>query len=100
MSHLAEGDLLFYGEISAALAKVPSRIQAGDVYITPFTSQIVWYEVLGDECEGQVLVRAYSRSLKQGEYDYVAPSHLVARVTRRLFERARAQGFRTVRACN
>lgn len=70
------------------------------MYVTPFTSQIVWYEVLGDEFEGQVLVRAYSRSLKQGEYDYVAPTDLAVRVTRRLFERARVQGFRTVRACN
>lgn len=79
---------------------MPARVQTGDVCVRPLTSQLVWYEIMGNECDGLVLVRAYSRVLKHGEYDYVAPRELAARVPRWLFERARTQGFRTVRACN
>ena len=66
----------------------------------PCPSQLVWYEVLDAESGGHVLVRAYSRTLKRGEYDYVSPTQLATRVSRWLFERAKVQGFRTVRACN
>lgn len=83
-----------------ALAEVPHEVEAGDVFLTAGTSQLVWYEVLDAECQAQLFVRAYSRSLKAGEYDYVTPRQLVARVSRWLFERARVHGFRTVRACN
>jgi hypothetical protein len=100
IDHLTEGDPSAYTEVRPALTEVPTEVEAGDVFVTPGASQVVWYEVLDAECQAQIFVKAYSRSLKSGEYDYVRPTQLVARVSRWLFERARVHGFRTVRACN
>jgi hypothetical protein len=99
VEHLAEGDLAAYGEITRALGEVPRAPAAGEVFLATGT-QLVWYEALGSTADGLVCVRAYSKLLKTGEYDYVPPARLSVRVARWLFERARAHGFRTVRACN
>jgi hypothetical protein len=98
--HLAEGDLSFFGELSQALGEVPSQIHVGDLFVATWSAQVVWYEVLEAPSQGKIFVRLYSRAFKQGDYDRVPVSLLRARVNRRLFERARAHGFRTVRPLN
>ena len=94
---LSEGDAALRSEVAAAVVLPSAAIAVGDVYLASRPSQVVWYEVLQLACEGRVQVRAYTTLLKSGEYDYVTPRHLKVRVDRRLFARAKAQGFRTLR---
>lgn len=97
LHHLAEGDLAFYGALCQALCDVPASIEVGDLFVATGSNQLIWYEVLEVPRQGRVFVRCYSRILKRGEYDCVSLEALSASVTRGLFERARAHGFRTVR---
>lgn len=65
-----------------------------------WSAQLNWYETLETPQRGKVFVRVYSRIFTRGDYDRVPIELLAARVSRRLFERARAHGFRTVRPSN
>lgn len=96
---LADGDLSFYGSLSADLSSVPEpeRIKIGDLFVGVNTSQAVWYEVLEPLRRGSLFVRCFSATNRRGEYDRVKLGSLSATVTRELFERARTNGFRTVR---
>ncbi len=96
---LAEGDASFYGSLSVELGGVPeaARIKIGDLFVGVGTSQAVWYEILEPMRSGSLFVRCFSAMNKRGEYDRVKPGSLTAAVTRELFERARTNGFRTVR---
>jgi len=100
LHHLAEGDFAFCGQLSPALSAVPAKIAIGDLFVAILANQAVWYEVLLPPRLGQVQVRCYSRIFKRGDYDRVSVEDLTVCVTRPLFERARAHGFRTVRPHN
>lgn len=102
LQHLAEGDLTLYGTLSVELGEVPkaSRIKIGDLFVGVNTRQSVWYEALEPAKRGSLFVRSYSWAFKRGEYDRVQVAALTATVTRELFERAKANGFRTIRRAN
>lgn len=96
---LADGDLSFYGSLSVELGSVPEadRVKIGDRFVGVGTSQAVWYEVLEPLRRGSFFVRCFSAAMKRGEYDRVRPASLTATVSAELFERARVNGFRSVR---
>jgi hypothetical protein len=101
LERLAEGDLSFYGALSENLGDVPAHIAIGDLFIGAGSGPIImWYEALEPSREGTVFVRYYSRVIKRGDYDRVGLNALAASVTRGLFDRARANGFRTIRRYN
>jgi hypothetical protein len=101
VKQLVEGDLSLFAEISQDVAFVPSSVVAGDLFVASNgTASCNWYEVIEPALDDLVFVRLFSWAFRQGEYDHVELDHLAARVTRRLFERARANGFRSVRLFN
>lgn len=99
-NHLAEGDLAFYGALSKSVGDIPANVVVGDLFVATWANQVVWYEVIAPPEHGRVFVRLYSRIFQGGDYDHVSLDLLTASVTRDLFERARAHGFRTVRRSN
>lgn len=97
MEQLAEGDLSLFGEISQDLRDVPSEVTVGELYVS-CEGQVNWYEVLEPAHEGRVFVRVFSVVFRRGDYDRVRVDRLVALVSPRLFHRAKANGFRSIRA--
>lgn len=94
---LADGDLALYGEISRDIYDVLHQVTIGDLYVS-CDRHVNWYEVIGEPQDGRVLVRVFSPTLRRGDYDMVKPERFAARVTARLFRRAKANGFRSIRA--
>jgi hypothetical protein len=86
--------------LRGSLDDVPAVVAVGDLFVATWARQVIWYEVLELVTHTHVLVRLHSRIFKQGEYDVIRLDALEARVTRGLFERAQAHGFRTVRQSN
>jgi hypothetical protein len=59
-----------------------------------------WYEILEPPVDGSVFVRLFSIAFRRGDYDRVSLARFVARVSPKLFRRARANGFKSIRAFN
>lgn len=91
------GDLNLFAEISDELSEVPPTVSVGDLFISCEPHLTNWYEVLALPRDARVAVRLFSLVFKQGDYDEVDPGRFAAKVTRRLFTRAQANGFRSVR---
>jgi hypothetical protein len=94
---LAEGDLALFGEISQDVEDVPAEVTVGEKYVS-CGGHVNWYVILEPPREGCVFVRVFSFVFRRGDYDNVSVGCLAARVSPRLFERARANGFRSIRA--
>jgi len=97
VQQLAEGDLVLLGEISQDIEDVPSEVSVGELYVS-CEGYVNWYEILEPPVDGSVLVRLFSIAFRRGEYDRVSLERLVARVSPKLFQRAKANGFKSIRA--